>query len=131
MKSIEKIIENYVYCGILGKNVLKLKQKNAVLGATCASHLEKIYTVIKAATGRVLATAQVVYWEASLCPGWEVGAACLTLRDRSNKKLKDLRAKQRSAQDSTEHQPSFTHKEYFVQKPQYFKNRPLANKVSE
>lgn len=50
MKSIEKIIENYVYCGILGKNVLKLKQKNAVLGATCAAHLEKIYTVIKAAT---------------------------------------------------------------------------------
>lgn len=59
MKSIEKIIENYVYCGILGKNVLKLKQKNAVLGVTCAAHLEKIYTVIKAATGRVLATAQV------------------------------------------------------------------------
>lgn len=60
-----------------------------------------------------------------------MGAACLTLRDRLNKKLKDPRAKQRSAQDSTERQPSFTHKEYFVQKPQYFKNRPLANKVSE
>jgi len=55
---------------------------------------------------------------------------CLALSDRSNKKLKDLRARQRSAQDPTELLWYFIHKPNFVHKPQYFKNSPLANKMS-
>lgn len=68
--------------------------------------------------------------KAALC-GWERGSSIPYTVRHIHEKPKDLQAGQRSAQDPAEPQCYFMHKQYFEHKPQYLKNNPLVNKLSE
>lgn len=84
-----------------------------------SSHNESISYKLGMCTGK-----------AALC-GWERGSSIPYTVIHINEELKDLQAGQGSAQDPTKPQCYFMHKQYFKHKPQYLKNSPLVNKLSE